>query len=66
MSEWSPSSWREKTAVQQPVYDDQEELQDVLTRVALLPPLVTSWEVEGLKSAVGGGSKRRGVSTPGR
>ncbi len=50
MSEWSPSSWREKTAVQQPVYDDQAELQDVLTRVALLPPLVTSWEVEDLKS----------------
>jgi 3-deoxy-7-phosphoheptulonate synthase len=50
MSEWSPSSWRERIAVQQPVYDDQQELDDVLKRVALLPPLVTSWEVEGLKS----------------
>ena len=50
MSDWSPSSWREKTAVQQPVYDDQQELEDVLKRVALLPPLVTSWEVEDLKS----------------
>lgn len=57
MSEWSPSSWREKTAVQQPVYDNQEELQDVLQRVALLPPLVTSWEVEDLKSQLAAASR---------
>ncbi len=50
MSEWSPSSWRARAAVQQPVYDDQAELDDVLARVARLPPLVTSWEVEDLKS----------------
>lgn len=57
MSEWSPSSWRERTAVQQPVYDDQAELDDVLRRVALLPPLVTSWEVEGLKSQLAAASR---------
>lgn len=50
MSDWSPSSWRKKTAAQQPVYDDQQELDEVLQRVALLPPLVTSWEVEDLKT----------------
>ena len=53
MSEWSPSSWRERTAVQQPVYDDQQELDEVLQNVALLPPLVTSWEVERLKDQLG-------------
>jgi 3-deoxy-7-phosphoheptulonate synthase len=53
MSEWSPSSWRELTAVQQPVYDDQQELDEVLQNVALLPPLVTSWEVERLKEQLG-------------
>lgn len=47
---WTPDSWRQKIAKQQPVYQDQEHLQDVLARLAKLPPLVTSWEIESLKS----------------
>jgi 3-deoxy-7-phosphoheptulonate synthase len=48
-TEWTPASWQSKPASQQPVYPDQEELQRVLTQLAKLPPLVTSWEIENLK-----------------
>jgi len=47
---WSPSSWQSKPAEQQPNYPDPTQLQEVLQQLALLPPLVTSWEVETLKS----------------
>ena len=47
---WSPSSWRKKLVIQQPDYPDADHLQDTLKRLAKLPPLVTSWEVENLKS----------------
>lgn len=50
MENWTPESWRQKIAKQQPVYQDQEHLQDVLGRLANLPPLVTSWEIENLKN----------------
>lgn len=51
-STWSPETWREKIAKQQPVYDSPAELNDVLTRLAKLPPLVTSWEIENLKRSL--------------
>ena len=47
---WSPDSWRQKLAAQQPVYQDQEALDSTLAKLAKLPPLVTSWEVESLKA----------------
>ncbi|MFV1994847.1 MAG: 3-deoxy-7-phosphoheptulonate synthase, partial [Verrucomicrobiales bacterium] len=47
--DWRPDSWQTKTAAQQPAYPDQEELQNVLRQLSRLPPLVSSWEVEGLK-----------------
>ena len=49
MENWNPESWRNRIAKQQPVYHDQENLNDVLARLAKLPPLVTSWEIEHLK-----------------
>ncbi len=48
-SEWSPSSWKSRPAKQQVEYDDPAELADALARLARLPPIVTSWEVEKLK-----------------
>ena len=48
-SNWSPQSWRKKIATQQPVYEDPAKLEDALFRLAKLPPLVTSWEIESLK-----------------
>lgn len=52
MDTWSPDAWRKKIAKQQPVYDDQHKLQEVLDRLAKLPPLVTSWEIEKLKNGL--------------
>src|ERR1039458_238626 len=42
---WSPDSWREKSALQQPDYADPAELERVLADLHALPPLVTSWEI---------------------
>jgi len=47
--EWTPDSWRQMPALQMPVYPDAAALRDVLTQLARLPPLVTSWEIENLK-----------------
>ncbi len=49
MSDWSPSSWRDKTTLQQATYADSEELETVFEHLSKLPPLVTSWEIETLK-----------------
>jgi Class-II DAHP synthetase family len=45
MEKWSPSSWKAKPAVQQPVYENEAEVARVVDEVSKLPPLVTSWEV---------------------
>ncbi|HWB97655.1 MAG TPA: 3-deoxy-7-phosphoheptulonate synthase class II [Bryobacteraceae bacterium] len=50
MQPWSPVSWRSKSAAQQPAYASEEEVEQVLRQLATLPPLVTSWEIETLKS----------------
>ena len=49
-SPWTPDSWLTKPAGQQPSYPDQRELDVVMSQLSRLPPLVTSWEVEALKS----------------
>ena len=49
-STWSPRSWQEKPATQQPAYPDPDALARVVGELSRLPPLVTSWEIEGLKS----------------
>lgn len=46
---WSPRSWQQKIARQQPVYPDKQALDQTLARLAKLPPLVTSWEIESLR-----------------
>lgn len=50
---WRPSSWRDFPAAQQPHYDDPEVLEEALVKLASMPPLVTSWEVERLKTQLG-------------
>ncbi len=49
-TQWTPDSWRDKLATQQPVYADADALDRTLQRLAMLPPLVTSWEIERLKA----------------
>jgi len=47
---WHPESWKSKPALQQPTYEDPALLDAVIANLAEKPPLVTSWEVERLKS----------------
>ena len=49
MTEWSPTSWQNRAAQQQPTYPDQDHLAEVVKQLSSLPPLVTSWEVEKLR-----------------
>ena len=49
MSDWHPASWQQRPARQQATYPSAETLNEALAQLAVLPPLVTSWEVESLK-----------------
>ena len=50
--DWTPSSWQQRPAVQQPAYRDAADLERVLAELARLPPIVVSWEIESLKRQV--------------
>jgi 3-deoxy-7-phosphoheptulonate synthase len=47
---WSPGSWTSKPAQQQVQYADQGALARVVEEIGRLPPLVTSWEIEQLRT----------------
>jgi 3-deoxy-7-phosphoheptulonate synthase len=47
---WTPDSWQAKPAAQQPTYPDPAVLHEAVGTLKGLPPLVTSWEVNRLKS----------------
>ena len=49
---WRPEDWRDHPTTQQPNYDDQGELAHAVAALKSLPPLVTSWEIERLKSQI--------------
>jgi 3-deoxy-7-phosphoheptulonate synthase len=49
---WTPSSWRERVALQLPIYPDAAALEATLQELHALPPLVTSWEILALKKQV--------------
>ncbi|HEY2510842.1 MAG TPA: 3-deoxy-7-phosphoheptulonate synthase class II [Polyangiaceae bacterium] len=51
-SSWSPGSWEAKPVEQEVRYDDPAEIRSVVTKLRSLPPLVTSWEIERLKSLI--------------
>ncbi|CAK9275072.1 unnamed protein product [Sphagnum jensenii] len=46
---WSPSSWRSKTALQQPTYPSAEDLQEVEKTLENFPPLVFAGEARTLE-----------------
>jgi 3-deoxy-7-phosphoheptulonate synthase len=46
---WTPESWRQRRALQQPEYPDAAALDRVLAELRTLPPLVTSWEIVNLR-----------------
>jgi 3-deoxy-7-phosphoheptulonate synthase len=49
---WTLDSWKDKPLAQEVAYDDPEAVARVVSKLAQLPPLVTSWEVERLKKSV--------------
>jgi 3-deoxy-7-phosphoheptulonate synthase len=49
---WQADSWQNKPALQQPAYPDADALETALGRLKTLPPLVTSWEIEALKTKI--------------
>jgi 3-deoxy-7-phosphoheptulonate synthase len=51
-SDYSPSSWAQKPAVQQPSYLDATALSSALQNLQSLPPLVSSWEILALKQEI--------------
>ncbi len=50
MAEWTPTSWHDRPASQQPTYPDLDHLAEAVRQLSSLPPLVTSWEVERLRA----------------
>jgi len=46
---WTPASWQQKTAAQQVTYADKNAVNNIITELTQLPPLVTPLEIEGLK-----------------
>ncbi|MCL4108835.1 UNVERIFIED_CONTAM: hypothetical protein GTU68_050459 [Idotea baltica] len=46
---WTPTSWRERPAKQQPTYADPEAVDSVIRHLGELPPLVTAWEIDKLR-----------------
>ena len=51
--DWSPSSWREQTAGQQPQWPDEAALDRVLKQLGALPPLVFAGEARSLTQDLG-------------
>ena len=48
-ADWSPDSWQQRPAMQQPNWPDADALAGTLQELRELPPLVTSWEVLALQ-----------------
>ena len=46
---WSKTSWKQFTALQQPNWPDQAEVDKVVEELSLLPPLVFAGEIRSLK-----------------
>jgi 3-deoxy-7-phosphoheptulonate synthase len=57
--DWSPTSWQQRTAVQQPTYTDKSALDQAVATLGGLPPLVTSWEVLALKQKIADAAEGR-------
>ncbi|MBL6758810.1 MAG: 3-deoxy-7-phosphoheptulonate synthase, partial [Pelagibacteraceae bacterium] len=53
MSNWKVNSWRNKPVKHQPVYADQEKIDNVLKELSTFPPLVFAGESRSLKKKLG-------------
>ena len=52
MKKWNPNSWQEMNASQQANYPDENQLSKAVKELKLLPPIVTSWEVDKLRAHI--------------
>ncbi len=52
ITDWHPASWHGKPAAQQASYPNQAALDRAVGELSRLPPIVTSWEVDGLKELI--------------
>jgi 3-deoxy-7-phosphoheptulonate synthase len=59
MADWSPSSWRELPAAQQPDWPDSVALERALDELRELPPLVFAGEARSLTHALGDAAEGR-------
>ncbi len=50
--DWSPESWRTRLDPQQVLYPDRAAVERAVLKLRSLPPLVTSFEIEKLKSQI--------------
>jgi 3-deoxy-7-phosphoheptulonate synthase len=49
---WTPTSWQSRPAAYAPEYPDKPTLFEVVRELSTLPPLVTSWEIERLRTQI--------------
>lgn len=52
VNSWTPDSWQRRPVAQAIPYADAAALEEVLRRLRVLPPLVTSWEVDRLRAQI--------------
>jgi 3-deoxy-7-phosphoheptulonate synthase len=60
MTTWSPSSWKEMNAAQQPEWPDEDALKGSLAELAALPPLVFAGEARSLKTSLAAVAEGKG------
>ena len=59
IDQWSPESWKSRPLRQRVVYPDVDALNEALKKLSRFPPLVTSWEVERLKTQIAAAAEGR-------
>lgn len=52
MAQWNTRSWRQKQALQQPIYPDMNKLEQIEKKLSSMPPLVFAGEARQLKQAL--------------
>ena len=57
LDDWAPASWRQREALQQPNYPDQEQLRETVRDIEKLPPLVFAGECRVLQTRLAAAAK---------
>lgn len=57
LNDWAPGSWRNREALQQPSYPNEDELLNTVKEIEALPPLVFAGECRLLQHRVAAAAK---------